>query len=117
MIRKAFSPAPDGSCPSAPILHPAHRRATLLRKGAAVLQHIPRAWARHKATPEAFAASPPIVVNSLPKSGTYLLMQIAEALPGTRSHGACCALGFLRHSGSLCSGWNFVHCVASELVR
>ncbi|GAB3241357.1 sulfotransferase domain-containing protein [Mycolicibacterium hippocampi] len=34
-----------------------------------------------------FATAPPIVANSLPKSGTHLLLQITRALPGSRYFG------------------------------
>lgn len=34
--------------------------------------------------PEAYANCPPLFVNSLPKSGTHLLLQVTRALPGVR---------------------------------
>ena len=59
-----------------------------VRKGKAVLQRIPRIIARISQTPDELQHRPPIIVNSLPKSGTHLLMQIAGALPGTRFYGS-----------------------------
>lgn len=43
--------------------------------------------ARMRAGADAYAQHPPIIVNSLPKSGTHLLMQLAEALPGATNYG------------------------------
>lgn len=55
-----------------------------IRKGRAFANRIPRLFIQASAHDDDFRAAPPIVVNSLPKSGTHLLMQLAEALPGTR---------------------------------
>ncbi len=67
-----------------------------VRKGLAFAKRIPRAVARRAARGEDYRTRPPIVVNSLPKSGTHLLMQIAEALPGRRNFGV-----FIAQSPSL----------------
>lgn len=58
-----------------------------VRKGKALLQKVPRALSHMRATPEDYRRAPPIIVNSLPKSGTHLLMQIAQQMPG------CCYYG------------------------
>jgi hypothetical protein len=60
----------------------------VLRKLNAVARQVPRALARHAASDRSYASHPPIVVNSLPKSGTHLMMQIAEALPGATQYGS-----------------------------
>lgn len=39
-------------------------------------------------TPESYLRNPPIIVNSIPKSGTHLLLQIARSLPDTHYYGA-----------------------------
>ncbi len=58
-----------------------------VRKGIALAQRLPRAVIRMSAQEADYLARPPIIVNSLPKSGTHLLMQIAERLPGARRFG------------------------------
>ena len=62
-------------------------RSAPVRKGRAFAQKPLRYARRLTSGAAAYAANPPVVVNSLPKSGTHLLMQIAEALPGTRNWG------------------------------
>lgn len=52
------------------------------RKGKAKLRQIPRALRRWRASPEDYVATPPVLCNSVPKSGTHLLLQIVNALPG-----------------------------------
>lgn len=49
---------------------------------------LPRAVRRLVATAADYDERPPIIVNSLPKSGTHLLLQIVLALPGYRTFGA-----------------------------
>ncbi|WP_293418517.1 hypothetical protein, partial [Phenylobacterium sp.] len=49
---------------------------------------VPRAIERQRSTPASYASSPPIIVNSIPKSGTHMLMQVARAMPGTRYYGS-----------------------------
>lgn len=49
---------------------------------------VPRLAARITASPEDYTSWPPILVNSLPKSGTHLLLQIARALPRSRYYGS-----------------------------
>ncbi len=62
--------------------------AALLRKASALARQVPRSFACLRATDRSYASHPPIVVNSLPKSGTHLMMQIAEALPGAVQYGS-----------------------------
>lgn len=63
-------------------------KSALVRKGSAFALQVPRKIACLRATAEAYQSRPPIVVNSLPKSGTHLLMQIVSALPNTRHYGS-----------------------------
>ena len=48
---------------------------------------IPRTCIKLTAKLIDFIHSPPVIVNSVPKSGTNLLVQIAEAIPNTRNYG------------------------------
>jgi hypothetical protein len=41
-----------------------------------------------RASDSALAARPPVLANSFPKSGTHLLVQIVEGLPGRSNYGA-----------------------------
>jgi sulfotransferase 6B1 len=59
----------------------------LFRKGNDFAQQLPRAVKRIQAKASDFSSFPPVLVNSFPKSGTHLLLQIAEALPNTRDYG------------------------------
>lgn len=63
------------------------KRSTVLRKGSAYLKHVPQMWRALTATPDALGASPPVIANSFPKSGTHLLDQIVGAWPGVVDHG------------------------------
>ncbi len=63
-------------------------KLTPVRKGAAFALQIPRYLRRLNSTPDDFESNPPVIVNSIPKSGTHLLMQIARALPRTRYYGS-----------------------------
>lgn len=67
-----------------------------VRKGKALLNRVPHALARLRTSPQDYAKRPPIIVNSLPKSGTHLLLQISRALPGVRYYG-----GFIATTPSL----------------
>lgn len=64
------------------------RRSNLIRKGIAYGLQTPRTVRRLVSGERDFAVSPPVIVNSIPKSGTHLLMQLARALPGTRYYGS-----------------------------
>jgi len=59
-----------------------------VRKGSALVKQLPRWVYRKFATFSDYETHPPILVNSLPKSGTHLLLQIARALPSTRYFGS-----------------------------
>jgi hypothetical protein len=58
-----------------------------LRKGATFALEPMLEMQRRSLHPSDFAAAPPIVVNSLPKSGTHLLLQITRAMPNVRYFG------------------------------
>jgi sulfotransferase 6B1 len=58
------------------------------RKAAMLANKIPRTMARWAAQNQDYERTPPIIVNSLPKSGTHLLLQVARALPKTRYFGS-----------------------------
>ena len=59
-----------------------------VRKASAALLRVPRWIARVRAHDSDFAAQPPVLVNSFPKSGTHLLVQLAEGLPERINYGA-----------------------------
>lgn len=67
------------------------KHTTAFRKGSAFLKRLPRGLARFSADEAAYKSNPPVIVNSLPKSGTNLLLQIVAALPGLRDFGAVVA--------------------------
>jgi hypothetical protein len=59
-----------------------------VRKGARAALFVPK-WLRSwTATADDYAACPPVLANSFPKSGTHLLAQICEGLPGRENYGA-----------------------------
>jgi hypothetical protein len=59
-----------------------------VRKGARAALYVPK-WLRSwTATLEKLAAQPPVLANSFPKSGTHLLAQLIEGLPGRVNYGA-----------------------------
>ena len=64
------------------------RRSNFIRKGFAYALQAPRTIRRSFCRPSEYQRHPPIVVNSVPKSGTHLLMQVARALPGNRYYGS-----------------------------
>ena len=61
--------------------------SALARKSQYGINQLPLAVARLRASPQDYLLRPSILVNSLPKSGTHLLMQVAEALPNSRRYG------------------------------
>lgn len=63
-----------------------HRRG-LVRKGSALLLGVPKRWARMWAQPADYLARPPVLTNSVPKSGTHLLDQIVAGLPQRTNYG------------------------------
>jgi sulfotransferase 6B1 len=74
-------------------------RNGLVRKSSTALLRVPRWWAGRHVRPEDLSARPPVLVNSFPKSGTHLLMQLVEGLPERINYGA-----FL---GSMISSFKF----------
>ncbi len=69
-------------------------RNTVLRKGTAYLLQAPRWVVRAVAAQHEYRDRRPIIVNSIPKSGTHLLMQLARAVSGTRYYGSFVAHGW-----------------------
>ncbi|MEX2093799.1 MAG: sulfotransferase domain-containing protein [Pirellulales bacterium] len=63
-------------------------RNGFVRKGARALLAIPKWIESHRAGSDSLAARPPVLANSFPKSGTHLLVQIIEGLPGRVNYGA-----------------------------
>jgi len=63
-------------------------KSPLLHKLGLLPRQVPRAKRRLAAKPGAYARTPPVFVNSFPKSGTHLLLQILEALPNTTHYGS-----------------------------
>lgn len=65
-----------------------HSRNGVVRKLAAALLQAPKQWAHRSTSSEAYAARPPVLANSFPKSGTHLLDQIVSGLPRRVNYGA-----------------------------
>lgn len=63
-------------------------RTAPIRKSLAFGRQVPRHIRRRAAKPEAYRDLPPILANSFPKSGTHLLLQIVEAIPGVKNYGS-----------------------------
>lgn len=63
-------------------------QSTLIRKGRALALQAPRLISRLMSAESHYSTSPPILVNSLPKSGTHMLMQMARAIPRTKYYGS-----------------------------
>ena len=59
-----------------------------VRKGSQFLLTAPRAWHRLRAKPDEYCVHPPVLVNSVPKSGTHLLNQAVQGLPVRHNFGA-----------------------------
>ncbi|MFN3573963.1 MAG: sulfotransferase domain-containing protein [Phenylobacterium sp.] len=68
--------------------HPLILRSNLARKLLAYALQAPRAIARSASSQSNYAQRPPILVNSIPKSGTHMLMQVARAIPNTSYYGS-----------------------------
>jgi hypothetical protein len=68
--------------------HGLHSRRGLVRKGCALALRGPKRLAQARAQAADFAATPPVLANSFPKSGTHLLDQIVAALPHRRNYGS-----------------------------
>lgn len=63
-------------------------RNGFVRKGAMAALQLPRWWRGFNARPEEFLATPPVLANSFPKSGTHLVFQLVDGLPNTCNFGA-----------------------------
>lgn len=63
-------------------------RNGFVRKGARALLAIPKWIESRRASEQDLAKRPPVLANSFPKSGTHLLVQIIEGLPGRVNYGA-----------------------------
>lgn len=63
------------------------RKSNLLRKAAAYSAAVPLSLVRLARRARKPYGVPPILVNSIPKSGTHLLLQIVRSLPKTRWFG------------------------------
>lgn len=57
------------------------------RKASAAARRVPRALARQASDEFDHAHRPPVIVTTVPKSGTHLVQQIVTALPGARDYG------------------------------
>jgi hypothetical protein len=68
--------------------HPLVLRSNVARKLLAYALQIPRGLARLGSTQSAYKQRPPVLVNSIPKSGTHMLMQVARAIPNTSYYGS-----------------------------
>jgi len=69
------------------IRHKIKLKNSIARKLISFFLRYPRALKRCSANQDSYRNSPPIVVNSFPKSGTHLLTQILESFPGIRNYG------------------------------
>jgi hypothetical protein len=63
-------------------------KSPLLHKLGLLPRQVPRAKRRLTADPGEYARNPPVFVNSFPKSGTHLLLQILEAIPRKTHYGS-----------------------------
>lgn len=63
-------------------------RNGFLRKGARAALAVPKWIESLRTSNDDLAARPPVLANSFPKSGTHLLAQIVEGLPGRANYGA-----------------------------
>lgn len=92
-----------------------------VRKGARALLAVPKWWQWRRATVNDLAARPPVLANSFPKSGTHLLVQILEGLPGGENFGAFLGSetsSFQLRERSSENTTNFIrHFVPGEIIR
>ena len=64
------------------------KKNAILRKLFAFLRQFPRIVIRYTSSSLDYQSNLPILGNSFPKSGTHLLLQIIESLPGIRHYGS-----------------------------
>lgn len=57
-------------------------KSTIYRKSGSYANRVPRALRRWTSPSDSYQVLPPLVANSFPKSGTHLLLQILQAIPG-----------------------------------
>jgi len=57
------------------------------RKSIELLRQMPRYYTRMFSAKEDYIRHPPVICNSIPKSGTHLLFQILQALPDVKNYG------------------------------
>ena len=67
-----------------------------VRKGKASALAVAKLIRRYASSASDFAERPPIIINSLPKSGTHLLLQVVLGLPSYSTYG-----GFIATTPSL----------------
>jgi hypothetical protein len=73
------------------------------RKGRMLYQRVPRALARRASDAASYRKHPPIVVTTIPKSGTHLVHQIVSAFPDVTDYGTFIAttVSWQRHPRSV----------------
>ena len=64
------------------------KKNAVLRKGFGYTKQIPRTWRRLTSSHDDYQFMSPVLANSFPKSGTHLLLQILETLPGVTTYGS-----------------------------
>lgn len=64
-----------------------HHRNPFVRKATAAGLRVPRWIRRVRATERIYREAPPVLANSFPKSGTHLLDQVVDGLPGVTNLG------------------------------
>lgn len=64
------------------------KRSSVIRKAFALAAQVPRIFFRAVATRGDYERVPPIFVNSFPKSGTHLLLQIVNSIPHFVNYGS-----------------------------
>ena len=62
-------------------------KSGLVRKGTVAVLAVPRWLSSWNVNSRTLAATPPVLANSFPKSGTHLLQQIVEGLPERQNYG------------------------------
>lgn len=95
---------------SAPFDWKIARRSTVFRKGYAHFLKPVNILQRQFCSCSHYIAAPPVVVNSVPKSGTHLMLQIVRALPGSQYRG-----NFIATSTSLTQRKRSASVIASKI--
>jgi hypothetical protein len=84
-------------------------KSGIVRKSAAAALRAPRWWRRRTASAQDYFATPPVLADSFPKSGTHLVNQIVDGLPGCINYGAFLA--------SMTSSFRFRERPAEDVCR